>query len=236
MTNTLELLAPVWKHKSAIQPVRGEGCTLYDADGNAYLDFTCGIGVTNTGHAHPRVVQAIQQQASQLLFGQINIVIPPATLRLAELLDKITPTTINRFFFANSGAEAIEAAVKLARHATGRRNLIVHQGSFHGRTAQTMAMTTSKTIYRHRYQPLPAGVFVTPFPTAKEWAMDESSATTRALKQLQSLLAGQSAPDENRGHHHRAGARRRRLCAGARRLPARPAHALRRDRHIAHRR
>ncbi len=196
MSDALQRLAPVWKHKSTIQPVRGEGCYLYDADGGAYLDFTCGIGVTNTGHSHPRVVQAIQQQAQQLIFGQINIVIPPVTLRLAELLDEITPPEINNFFFTNSGAEAIESAVKLARHATGRRNLIVYQGSFHGRTAQTMAMTTSKTIYRHRYQPLPSAVFVAPFPATKELRMDERRASEYALQQLRALLAGQSAPDE----------------------------------------
>ncbi|MCY4106838.1 MAG: aminotransferase class III-fold pyridoxal phosphate-dependent enzyme [Chloroflexi bacterium] len=196
MSEALELLSPVWKHKSTIQPVRGSGCHLYDAAGQEYLDFTCGIGVTNTGHAHPRVVQAIQQQAERLLFGQINIVIPPITLQLAEQLNKITPTEINRFFFTNSGAEAIESAVKLSRHATGRRNLIVFQGSFHGRTAQTMAMTTSKTIYRHRYQPLPSAVFVTPFPAAKELGMEEPAAAEFALGQLWALLASQSAPDE----------------------------------------
>ena len=196
MSDALQRLATVWKHKSTIQPVRGEGCYLYDTDGGAYLDFTCGIGVTNNGHSHPRVVQAIQQQAQQLIFGQINIVIPPVTLRLAELLDEITPPEINNFFFTNSDAEAIESAVKLARHATGRRNLIVYQGSFHGRTAQTMAMTTSKTIYRHRYQPLPSAVFVTPFPATKELRMDERRASEYALQQLRALLAGQSAPDE----------------------------------------
>ena len=144
-TNTTlntELLAPVWTHLTQMQPVRGEGAYLYDADGNQYLDFTCGIGVTNTGHCHPKVVQAIQEQASKLIFGQMNIVISPNTVRLAEKLNAITPPEIDRFFFSNSGAEAVEASVKLARHATGKRNIIVMQGSFHGRTHQTMAMTT----------------------------------------------------------------------------------------------
>ena len=164
MSNGIELLAPVWTHLTTMQPVKGEGVYLWDADGNRYLDFTSGIGVTNTGHCHPRVVKAVQDQASKLIFGQMNIVIPPTTVELAETLNKITPPEINRFFFSNSGAEAVEASVKLARHATGRKNIIVFQGSFHGRTAQTMAMTTSKYIYRYKYQPLPAGVFVAPFP------------------------------------------------------------------------
>ncbi len=196
MNEALLRLAPVWKHKTTIQPTRAVGCYLYDEKDNAYLDFTCGIGVTNTGHSHPRVVQAIQEQAQQLIFGQINIVIPPATLRLAEQLDEITPAALDTFFFSNSGAEAIEAAVKLARHATGRRNLVVFQGSFHGRTAQTMAMTTAKTIYRHRYQPLPAAVFVAPYPDASSFGLEKEVAADFALEQLRLLLASQSAADE----------------------------------------
>ena len=179
-----------------IQPVRGEGVYLYDAEGARYLDFTSGIGVTNTGHAHPRIVQAIQDQASALIFGQMNIVVTPAALRLAEKLDEVTPPSIEQFFFANSGAEAIEAAVKLARMATKRRNLIVMQGSFHGRTHQAMAMTTSKYIYRYDYQPLPGGVFVTPFPYSYYYGWNDDETTAFCLRQLDQLLHSQSAPDE----------------------------------------
>ena len=93
-------LSPVWTHLTEIQPVRGEGIYLYDADGRQYIDFTSGIGVINTGHCHPKVVQAIQEQASQLIFAQMNIVIPPATVALAEALDKITPPSINTFFMS----------------------------------------------------------------------------------------------------------------------------------------
>ena len=192
----MELLAPVWTHLTQIQPVRGEGVYLYDAQGRRYMDFTSGIGVTNTGHCHPRVVHAIREQAEQLIFGQMNIVIPPATLRLAEKLDQVTPPALDRFFFANSGAEAVEAAVKLARAATGRRNIVVFQGSFHGRTHQTMAMTTSKYIYRHNYQPLPGGIFVAPFPYSYRFGWDEERTVAFCLEQLDYLLHGQSAPDE----------------------------------------
>jgi 4-aminobutyrate aminotransferase len=87
MSNPIDLLAPVWTHMTQVQPVRGEGVYLYDAAGRRYTDFTSGIGVTNTGHAHPRVVQAIQQQASALIFGQMNIVITPAALQLASGLN-----------------------------------------------------------------------------------------------------------------------------------------------------
>jgi len=176
--------------------VRAEGIYLYDADGRRYTDFTSGIGVTNAGHCHPRVVRAVQEQAERLLFGQINCVVPPAAVELAELLDRVTPASLNTFFFSNSGAEAVEGAVKLARHATGRSNVVVFQGSFHGRTAQAMAMTTSKTAYRYRYQPLPAGVFVAPFPYAYLYGWDEAQTVDFCLKQLDLLFKSQSAPEE----------------------------------------
>jgi len=189
-------LSPVWTHLTEIQPVRAEGIYLYDADGHRYTDFTSGIGVTSTGHCHPRVIAAVQEQAGKLLFGQMNIVIPPVAVQLAEALNAVTPPPIDTFFFSNSGAEAVEASVKLARQATGKRNIIVFQGSFHGRTAQTMAMTTSKYIYRHHYQPLPAGVFVAPYPYAYFYGWDEETTTEFCLKQLDYLLHGQTPPDE----------------------------------------
>lgn len=194
--NSTELLAPVWTHLTQLQPVRGEGIYLYDQEGNRYADFTSGIGVINTGHCHPKVVKAIQQQASQLLFGQMNCVIPPTSVRLAEKLNTVTPPSIDRFFFANSGAEATEACVKLAKAATGRQHVIVFQGSFHGRTHLAMAMTTSKTVYRHKYQPLPSGIFVAPFPYSYYYDWDEATTTEFCLKQLDLILHGQTAPDE----------------------------------------
>ena len=191
-----ELLAPVWTHLTDLQPVRAEGIHYYDADGNRTIDFTSGIGVLNTGHCHPKVVAAIQEQANQLIFGQMNVVMLPKATELAEKLYEITPAGIDRFFFANSGAEAVEASVKLARQATGRRNLIVMQGSFHGRTHQTMAMTTSKYIYRKDYQPLPGAIFVAPFPDAYYYGWDEEETTEFCLKQLDLLLHAQSSPSE----------------------------------------
>lgn len=189
-------LSPVWTHLTDVRPVRGEGAWLEDDQGRRWLDMTSGIGVTNTGHAHPRVVAAVRDQAQRLFFGQANIVRLPQAEALAERLARVTPDGIDTFFFSNSGAEAVEGAVKLARHATGRANLIVFQGSFHGRTHQAMAMTTSKTAYRHRYQPLPAGTFVAPFPYALQLGMDEERAIDFALAQLDLLFATQTAPDE----------------------------------------
>lgn len=191
-----ELLSPVWTHLTEIHPVQGEGIYLYDDEGNRYIDFTCGIGVTNTGHCHPKVVSAIQEQASQLIFGQMNIVISPQFIKLAEKLNEITPSSIDRFFFSNSGAEAVEASIKLARSATGRRNIVVMQGSFHGRTHQTMAMTTSKSAYRYNYQPLPGAIFVAPFPYSYYYGWDEEETIDFCLKQLDLLLHSQTAPNE----------------------------------------
>lgn len=191
-----ELLSPVWTHLTEIQPARAEGIYFYDAEGQRYTDFTSGIGVTNTGHCHPKVVEAIQAQAANLIFGQMNIVISPKVVELAEKLNEITPPSINQFFFSNSGAEAVEAAVKLSRAATGKRNIIVFQGSFHGRTHQTMAMTTSKYIYRYDYQPLPGGIFVAPFPYSYYYGWDDDQTTAFCLQQLDLLLHSQTSPSE----------------------------------------
>jgi 4-aminobutyrate aminotransferase len=194
--DSLNLLSPVWSHLTTIQPERAEGIYLYEADGTRYTDFTSGIGVTNTGHCHPRVVAAIQEQAAKLIHGQINIVIPPSTVKLAETLNTVTPDSIDCFYFSNSGAEATEGAVKLARMATKRTNIITFQGSFHGRTAQTMAMTNSKSVYRSSYQPLPAGVFVAPFPYAYHYGWDENTAVDFCLRELELMLKTQTSPEE----------------------------------------
>lgn len=195
-TTMMNHLSPVWTHLSSIVVERAEGCCLYDPAGNEYLDFTSGIGVTNTGHCHPRVVAAIREQAGKLLHGQANIVYSPSVLRLVAALRQVVPPELDGFFFSNSGAEAVEAAVKLARQATGRANLIVFQGSFHGRTNQTMAMTTSKTIYRVGYQPLAAGVFVAPFPYSYRYGWDDAVTSEFCLRELDVLLHGQTAPQE----------------------------------------
>ena len=189
-------ISPVWTRYTPIVAERAEGAYIYDRDGTRYLDFTCGIGVTNTGHCHPRVVGAIQEQAAKLLHGQVNIVFHPPLLQLAQELRPIVPEGLDSFFFSNSGAEAVEGAVKLARHATGRPNVIVFQGSFHGRTALTMALTTSKTIYRVGYQPLPAGVFVAPYPYAYRYGWSPEEAEAFCLQEVEFLLKTQTAPSE----------------------------------------
>jgi 4-aminobutyrate aminotransferase len=189
-------LSPVWPHYTPIIASRAEGCTVYDQEGRAYLDFTCGIGVTNTGHCHPRVVEAIKRQAGLLLHGQVNIIVHEPILELIAELRTIVPPAMDGFFFSNSGAEAVEGAIKLARSATGRPNVIVFQGSFHGRTVGTMSLTTSKTIYRAGYQPLMPGVFVAPYPYAYRYGWEEEQTSQWCLDELEYLLLSQTAPQE----------------------------------------
>lgn len=189
-------LADVWFQVTDLPVVSGSGCVVTTADGTEYLDFTSGIAVTSTGHCHPTVVAAIQEQAATFIHAQVNCYRHPLLEDLGSRLDEITPVGIDTFFFANSGAEATEAAVKLAKHATGRPNVIVFQGSFHGRSHLTMAMTTSKTGYRAGYQPLPSGVFVAPFPYAVRDGISEADAVARALAGFDLLLAAQTAPAE----------------------------------------
>ncbi len=194
--DALTHVSPVWPRYTPIIASRAEGSYIYDQDGTQYLDFTCGIGVTNTGHCHPAVVEAIRQQAGRLLHGQVNIVFHEPLLELVEELRNILPPSLDGFFFSNSGAEAVEGAVKLARQATGRPNVIVFQGSFHGRTVGTMSLTTSKTIYRAGYQPLMPGVFVAPYPYAYRYGWDEERTSAWCLEELDFLLTTQTAPHE----------------------------------------
>ena len=193
---SMPLISPVWTRYSDIIVERAEGSYLFDQSGKQYLDFTTGIGVTNTGHCHPKVVAAIQQQAAKLIHGQANIVMHKPMLELAAELHSIVHSSLDSFFFSNSGAEAIEGAIKLARMATGRPNIVVFQGSFHGRTVGTMSLTTSKTIYRGGYQPLMPGVFVAPFPYAFRYGWDAETTSQWCLEELELLLLTQTSPSE----------------------------------------
>ena len=194
--NSLQHLSSIWGRSFSVMVDRGEGPYLFDTEGRRFLDFTCGIGVTNTGHAHPRVVKAIQEQAAKLIHGQANIVYHKPMLELVDELLTIVPPPLGSFFFSNSGAEIVEAGVKLAKQATGRPNVIVFQGSFHGRTHLTMAMTTSKTIYRARHQPLVPGIFVAPYPYAFYYGWNEQPTLAFCLRELKKLLKSQTAPEE----------------------------------------
>jgi 4-aminobutyrate aminotransferase len=158
------VVPPVWGRITNLDVDRGEGSWLITRDGERYLDYSSGIGVTNTGHAHPRVAAAVAAQAQRLLHGQQNIVYHEAGLRLYERLPALLPGGPYQAFLSNSGAEAVEAAVKLARVATGRPAIIAFRYGYHGRTAQTMALTSAKDVYRAAFEPLPGSVYHTAYP------------------------------------------------------------------------
>ena len=176
-TENFPHMSPVWGRIFNFVAERAEGSYIYTENGRKLLDFTCGIGVTNTGHCHPKVVEAIREQAGLSSTRRRTSSSTSRCCNSIEELRQIVPPSIDGFFFSNSGAEAVEGAVKLARAATGKQNIIVFSGSFHGRTMGTMALTTSKTIYRAGFGPLPSGVFVTPFPYAFRLGMTEEQAS-----------------------------------------------------------
>ena len=160
-----DLLAPSLAEDEPKLPItRAEGVYLYGLDGRRYLDFTSGIGVTNVGHNHPRVLEAARKQMDLSVHGALGVVLYESVLRLAEELPAILPGRQDMFFFGNSGAEAVEGAMKLARYVTGRPGIIAALGGFHGRTMGSVALTASKAKYRRHYQPLPPGVFHFRFP------------------------------------------------------------------------
>ena len=195
--NASDSLSKVWSRLIPHPIVRGEGCFVFDVYGKQYIDFTCGIGVTSTGHCHPKVVAAVQHQAEHLLFGQINCMLPQVTSQYCDKLVEVTPDSIDTFFFSNSGAEAVEGAVKLAKIATGRTNVIAFDGGFHGRTAMTMALTSSKSLYRAGYQPLPAGIVIAPFPNTYRYRWDNQiGIDDYCLSELDQILNSQSTPSE----------------------------------------
>ncbi|WP_054811947.1 aspartate aminotransferase family protein [Nocardia arizonensis] len=189
-------LSPVLRQATPVTVDHGSGCYLYGTDGNRYLDFTAGIGVTSTGHCHPRVVAAAQAQVGKLIHGQYTTVMHRPLLELTERLGTVLPEGLDALFFANSGSEAVEAALRLVRQATARPNVIVFHGGFHGRTVAAATMTTSGTRFSAGFSPLMSGVHVAPFPTAFRYGWSEAEATDFALRELDYLFATLTSPAE----------------------------------------
>ena len=192
-------VAPVWARYTDLVVERASGSWVETVDGRRYLDYTCGIGVTNTGHAHPRVVAAIAEQAARGIHLQQNILYHQPGLelhrRLPERFPNRGPGTDSGLFLSNSGAEAVEAAVKLAKYVTRRPNLIAFRGGFHGRTHAAMALTSSSVKYRAHFEPLVGGVHFVPYPyPLRMGGADASLAATLAA--IDELFAGVVAPDD----------------------------------------
>jgi 4-aminobutyrate aminotransferase len=173
----------------------GEGHRLFDTDGRAYLDFANGIAVTALGHRHPRVTAAIHAQVDKLV-GPINAIgfTAPIT-EMATALAATFPDPLDSVMFLNSGSEAIDGALKLARRVTGRPGIIAFRGGFHGRTFGATSVTTSNLNYRTGYEPLLPGVYYAPYPMPyPEFGGDETAASESALRVLRSLLSTVVAP------------------------------------------
>src|SRR5271165_1637247 len=159
------VLSPSYTRCYPLVVERGEGAIVEDVDGNRFLDFNAGIAVTSTGHCHPQVVAAIEAQAARLIHMSGTDFYYENMVDLAEKLAAIAPGDIpHRVYFGNSGTEAIEAAIKLSRYATGRDKLIAFYGSFHGRTLGSLSLTASKSVQRKGFSSLLAGVFHAPYP------------------------------------------------------------------------
>ena len=163
-TRARAVLSPVLGHYTWLPIERGEGSWLHIQGGRRILDLTCGIAVTPVGHAHPRVVAAVRDQVAKLSHICAGVALYEPNIALAERLVEIAPSGLDTVFLGNSGAEAVEGAVKLARQATGRAGIIVFRGGFHGRTTGAATLTTSKSAYRRGYGALLPEVHTAPFP------------------------------------------------------------------------
>lgn len=161
------LLSPSYTRGYPLVVKRGRGCRIEDVDGNEFLDFTAGIAVNSTGHCHPEVVKAIQDQAAELIHMSGTDFYYDLMPQVAQRLSTIAPMPgPHRFYFGNSGAEAIECAMKLTRYHTGRQNIISFFGSFHGRTMGALSLTASKPQQKRRFAPFVPGVTHVRYPYA----------------------------------------------------------------------
>ena len=160
-----QLISPSYTRDYPMVAKRGMGVSVEDVDGNVFLDFAAGIAVVSTGHCHPDVVRAIQRQAETLIHMSGTDFYYPLLVQLAEKLAEITPGRFpKRVVFGNSGTEAIEAAIKIARYHTQRYRLIAFLGGFHGRTLGALSLTASKAVQRRGFGPLLPGVVHVPYP------------------------------------------------------------------------
>ncbi|MFC8180643.1 MULTISPECIES: aspartate aminotransferase family protein [Nocardiaceae] len=187
-------LSPALKQATPVVVDYASGSWIYGTDGNKYLDFTTGIGVTSTGHCHPKVVEAAREQVGKIIHAQYTTVMHKPLLELTEKLGDVLPAGLNSVFYANSGSEAVEASIRLARMATGRPNIIAFHGGFHGRTVAAASLTTAGTKFRSGFSPIMGGVHIAPFPYAFRYGWDTETSVAFALKELDYLLATVSSP------------------------------------------
>jgi len=190
-----DIIAPVIEFDYETEIIDGKGSWVTAADGRQYLDFACGIAVTNMGHRPDAVVAAAQAQLNRLWHAGGAYLYEPI-VEAAEKIVDITPDGIDKILFMNSGAEAVEASVKLARKVSGRQGIITFRAGFHGRTMGSVTYTTSKAKYRQGYHPLLPSTFVTPFPHPFGWGMTQEDANAYALRELEFKFRYEVTPGE----------------------------------------
>ncbi|MGZ8476312.1 MAG: aminotransferase class III-fold pyridoxal phosphate-dependent enzyme, partial [Candidatus Limnocylindria bacterium] len=169
----------------------GSGMVVTDVDGNRFLDFAAGIAVCSTGHSHPKVVAAIREQAGRLIHIAATDFYEPRYLEFMERLAGIAPFKEKaRVFLTNSGTEAVEGAIKLARHHTGRSGIIAFEGGFHGRTMGALSLTNSKIKQRAGFGPLLPMVHHAPFPRVRSWREGSGGDGAAELEILKRTILG----------------------------------------------
>jgi len=176
---------------------KADGAIIEDVDGNQYIDFAGGIGTMNIGHSRPEVTRAISEQAAKFTHTCFSVMMYEPYITLAERLVKLTPGEFpKKAIFFNSGAEAVENAVKIARWATGRPAIIVFDNAYHGRTLMTMTMTSKVKPYKYRFGPYAPEVYRAPFPYPYRMNMTPQQSVDYCIQELERLFVGEVAPDQ----------------------------------------
>ncbi len=175
-----------------------KGCYAYGPHGEKYLDFCGGMAAASTGHCHDKVVSAIQKQAERLIHGPVGVLLYESIVQLAERLAKAMPEGLDSFFFLNSGSEAVEGAIKLARFVTQRPAIISMLGAFHGRTMGALSLTTSKAKYRENSHPLMGGVYHAPYPYCFRCplGLTQETCKTKCLDYIEYMFERVISPSE----------------------------------------
>lgn len=192
-----QYLSPALAKSTDLVITGGKGMYITDADGKTYIDCVQGIAVNALGHCHPAVVEAICEQTKKLINGSFNMANFEPTLTLAKKLAEIAPGELGCTFFSNSGAEANDGAMKLAKAYTKRPSIIAFRGSFHGRTIGAVSVTASNAKYRKYYEPLVGGVYFAPYPSRElcPKGFDEAQRSEYCLNELKSLFSYVAAPE-----------------------------------------
>ncbi|HBG46351.1 MAG TPA: aspartate aminotransferase family protein [Deltaproteobacteria bacterium] len=190
-------LTPALVFHTDIEVKKAEGLYVESMDGKRYMDFSSGLATANIGHCPPEVIEAAKRQMDSLIHSGC-IFRYSSEIELAERLASVTPGNIDMFFFSNSGAEAVEGAVKLARYATGRQGVIGFLGGFHGRTMGALSITTSAARYRRGYHPLMPSCYHAPYPYCFRchMGMERGSCATECFEYLEKILKYQITPEE----------------------------------------